>query len=145
HAASDQETKDRAAHLLKDIKADVTSETLTAARQRGQTRDLDATVAFVLQGLTLIADPSASPAEATIPAPSPSPDHALIDPLTERELEVLQLMAAGRSNREIGDELVLALGSVKWYASQIYSKLQVKNRTEAAAKARELKLLPKRD
>jgi LuxR family maltose regulon positive regulatory protein len=56
-------------------------------------------------------------------------------------LEVLRLMAAGRSNREIGEELVLALGSVKWYASQIYSKLRVKNRTEAAAKARQLNLL----
>jgi LuxR family maltose regulon positive regulatory protein len=51
-------------------------------------------------------------------------------------------MAAGRTNREIGSELVLAIGSVKWYASQIYSKLQVSNRTEAAAKARQLNLLP---
>jgi LuxR family maltose regulon positive regulatory protein len=64
-----------------------------------------------------------------------------LDPLTERELDVLRLMAAGHSNREIGEALVLAVGSVKWYASQIYSKLQVKNRTEAAAKARALDLL----
>ena len=59
--------------------------------------------------------------------------------------EVLRLMAAGRSNREIGEELVLAIGSVKWYASQIYSKLQVKNRTEAAARARELRLFSQND
>ncbi|MCB0170384.1 MAG: tetratricopeptide repeat protein, partial [Anaerolineae bacterium] len=141
YAASDQETKDRGAQMLRQAEVDVTSETFTAARQRGQARDLDETVAFVYQVLASIANPSSSPAETTPPIPSPTPNHPPLDPLTDRELEVLQLMAAGRSNREIGEELVLALGSVKWYASQIYSKLQVKNRTEAAAKARELKLL----
>jgi LuxR family maltose regulon positive regulatory protein len=80
-------------------------------------------------------------AESSPTATPPSTNQPLLDPLTERELEILQLIAAGRTNREIGEELVLALGSVKWYASQIYSKLQVKNRTEAAAKARQLNLL----
>jgi ATP/maltotriose-dependent transcriptional regulator MalT len=64
-----------------------------------------------------------------------------VDPLTPRELEVLGLMAQGRTNPEIAAELVLALGTVKWYASQIYSKLGVSNRTAAAARARELELL----
>lgn len=140
HTASDQETKDRATHLLKDIETDVTAETMITARQRGQARDLDASVAFVHQALASIAEPSSSE-ESSAPHPSPTLDQPLLDPLTDRELEVLQLMADGRSNREIGEELVLALGSVKWYASQIYSKLQVKNRTQAAAKARELNLL----
>jgi LuxR family maltose regulon positive regulatory protein len=90
--------------------------------------------------LALVAEQAASQTETPPAAPS-TPDQDLFDPLTERELDVLRLMAAGRSNREIGDELVLALGSVKWYASQIYSKLQVKNRTEAAAKARQFNLL----
>ncbi|MCB9078810.1 MAG: tetratricopeptide repeat protein [Anaerolineaceae bacterium] len=141
HAASDQETKDRAAQMRKQAEADVAGETLTAARQRGQARDLDAMVAFVHQALASIANPSSPPEKAAPSSPLTSPDHPPLDPLTDRELEVLQLMAAGRSNREIGAELVLALGSVKWYASQIYSKLQVKNRTEAAAKARALKLI----
>ncbi|MCB0213865.1 MAG: tetratricopeptide repeat protein, partial [Anaerolineae bacterium] len=141
HTASDQETKDRAAHLLKNVEADITAETMTTAHQRGQTRDLNTAVAFVHQALDSITYPSYSAEEGATFHPSPTLDQPLLDPLTDRELEVLQLMADGRSNREIGEELVLALGSVKWYASQIYSKLQVKNRTEAAAKARHLDLL----
>jgi LuxR family maltose regulon positive regulatory protein len=69
---------------------------------------------------------------------TPSP---LVEPLTERELEVLRLMAAGLSNREIADELVLALGTVKAHLHNVYGKLGVRRRTEAAARARELRLL----
>jgi LuxR family maltose regulon positive regulatory protein len=65
----------------------------------------------------------------------------LVEPLTPRELEILHLIAAGYTNPEIADEFVLALGTVKWYASQIYGKLGVKNRTEAAVRARESGLL----
>jgi predicted ATPase/DNA-binding CsgD family transcriptional regulator len=72
---------------------------------------------------------------------SPAASQSLIDPLTERELEVLRLLAAGRSNREIAHDLVLALGTVKWYISEIYSKLGVASRTQAIARAGELKLL----
>ncbi|MEZ4670403.1 MAG: LuxR C-terminal-related transcriptional regulator [Anaerolineae bacterium] len=61
--------------------------------------------------------------------------------LTDREVEVLRLVAAGRSNREIAHELVLAVGTVKWYVSDIFSKLGVANRTQAAARARELNLV----
>lgn len=63
------------------------------------------------------------------------------DPLTERELEILSLIASGLTNREIAAELILALETVRWYTKRIYSKLQVRNRTEAAALARELDLL----
>jgi LuxR family maltose regulon positive regulatory protein len=51
------------------------------------------------------------------------------------------LVAEGRSNREIAAELVLALGTVKWYISQIFSKLGAASRTQAVARARELSLL----
>jgi LuxR family maltose regulon positive regulatory protein len=63
------------------------------------------------------------------------------NPLTERELEVLHLVATGQSNREISRQLVLALGTVKWYISEIYSKLGVTSRTQAVARARELGLI----
>jgi LuxR family maltose regulon positive regulatory protein len=57
-------------------------------------------------------------------------------------LEVLGLIAAGLSNREIAQELVISLATVKWHSSNIYSKLGVKNRTTAVAKAQELDILP---
>ena len=66
---------------------------------------------------------------------------ALIEPLSERELEVLQLVAAGLSNRQIGERLFLALSTVKGHNRNIYDKLQVQRRTEAIARARELGIL----
>jgi LuxR family maltose regulon positive regulatory protein len=65
----------------------------------------------------------------------------LIEPLSERELEILQLIAQGLSNREIGERLFLALNTVKGHNRRIFSKLQVQRRTEAVARARELDLL----
>ncbi len=65
----------------------------------------------------------------------------LIEPLSERELEILQLISQGLSNREICERLFLALSTVKGYNQNLYGKLQVKSRTEAIVRARELKLL----
>jgi len=65
----------------------------------------------------------------------------LIEPLSDRELEVLQLVADGLSNREIGARLYLALSTVKGHNRNIYGKLGVKRRTEAVARARELGLI----
>jgi LuxR family maltose regulon positive regulatory protein len=61
--------------------------------------------------------------------------------LSERELEVLRLMAAGCSNQEIANELVIALGTAKRHTANIFDKLDVRNRTEAVTKARQLGLL----
>ena len=66
----------------------------------------------------------------------------LIEPLSERELAVLTLVAHGRSNREIADQLFLSVATVKWYLTHIYSKLGVQSRTLAIARARQLNLLP---
>jgi LuxR family transcriptional regulator, maltose regulon positive regulatory protein len=66
----------------------------------------------------------------------------LIEPLSERELEVLELLAAGRSNRQIADELVVALDTVKKHVSHILDKLGAANRTQAVTRARELALIP---
>jgi LuxR family maltose regulon positive regulatory protein len=65
----------------------------------------------------------------------------LIEPLSHRELEVLQLIADGLSNREIGERLFLAEITVKGHNQRIFGKLQVQRRTEAVARARELGLL----
>jgi len=75
-----------------------------------------------------------------VKSPSPSAPF-LIDPLSQRELEVLQLIAQGLSNHEIGERLFLALDTVKGHNRRIYDKLQVQRRTEAIARARELGLL----
>jgi LuxR family maltose regulon positive regulatory protein len=66
----------------------------------------------------------------------------LIEPLTERELEVLRLIAAGMSNQRIARELVVALDTVKKHVTHVLGKLGATNRTEAAARARELGLIP---
>jgi len=66
----------------------------------------------------------------------------LIDPLSQRELEVLQLMSLGKTNQQIARQLVVAQGTIKAHASNIYRKLDVSNRTEAIAHARELNILP---
>ena len=68
-------------------------------------------------------------------------EKAGIDLLTEREIEVLGLLGEGMTNRGIADELVLSVGTVKWYLSQIYSKIGVSSRTQALARAREMGLL----
>jgi LuxR family maltose regulon positive regulatory protein len=65
----------------------------------------------------------------------------LLDPLSEREIKILQLITQGFSNREISEQLFLALDTVKGYNHRIYGKLQVQRRTEAVARARELGLL----
>jgi len=73
--------------------------------------------------------------------PDLPPAQSLIEPLSQRELEVLQLIAQGLSNREIGERLFLALDTIKGHNRRIYDKLQVHSRTEAIARARELGLL----
>ncbi len=69
------------------------------------------------------------------------PAQPLIEPLSPREVEVLQLIAAGRSDQEISERLFLALSTVKGHNRKIFGKLQVQRRTEAVARARELGLL----
>lgn len=62
----------------------------------------------------------------------------LSEALTERELEVIRLAAQGLSNDEIGRQLALALGTVKWHLHNIYEKFRVRNRTQAIRRARDL-------
>lgn len=66
---------------------------------------------------------------------------SLVEPLSSRELEVLKLIASGKTNQEIAKELVVARGTIKAHAANIYRKLDVTNRTEAVARARQLGIL----
>jgi DNA-binding NarL/FixJ family response regulator len=76
--------------------------------------------------------------ELAAPQPAAQP---LVEPLSERELEVLDLIAAGLTNREIAKRLFIAHGTVKRHINNIYGKLQARHRTEAIARARDLGLL----
>ena len=78
---------------------------------------------------------------ARLAPPARSIDAGLAEPLSEREKEVLGLVARGLSNREIADTLFLAEGTVKNYVTTILQKIGVRDRTQAALRARELGLL----
>jgi len=76
------------------------------------------------------------------PAPAaPSPAGSLLEPLTERELDVLRLLVAGLSNAEMARALIITVGTVKRHINSIYGKLGVNSRTQAVARAHTLKLL----
>jgi LuxR family maltose regulon positive regulatory protein len=73
--------------------------------------------------------------------PAPLQPETLVEPLSERELEVLRLLAVGLSNKEIAETLVIAVGTVKKHLKNIYGKLDVHSRTQAVVRAQELNLL----
>jgi LuxR family maltose regulon positive regulatory protein len=80
--------------------------------------------------------------EKTAPSSTKVPKSELIEPLSEREIEVLQLIAEGLTNREIATRLSLSVNTVKVHSRNIYGKLGAHNRTEAAARAQALGILP---
>lgn len=69
------------------------------------------------------------------------PATTLVEPLTARQIEILRLIAAGLRNQEIADQLFLSLPTVKRHIANVYGRLGVDHRTEAIARANELKLL----
>jgi len=76
------------------------------------------------------------------PIPSASPEQPITVPLSDREMEVLHLISQGRTNKEIARQLVVSPGTIKAHTASIYRKLDVANRTEAVARARQLGILP---
>src|SRR6266511_1139354 len=117
---------------------------LIAAQRRGRT----AARGVPLEYLGRLARAFARDAARGVPrgASTARPDGAvvpgLVEALSERELEVLRLLAAGKQNHQIADELYVALDTVKKHVTHIFEKLGAANRTEATARAREFGLLP---
>jgi LuxR family transcriptional regulator, maltose regulon positive regulatory protein len=72
---------------------------------------------------------------------TPALVRSLLEPLTERELEVLGLLVAGLSNATMAQELVITVGTVKSHINHIYGKLGVQSRSQAIARAHSLHLL----
>ena len=108
---------------------------LVGARQRGRVKQVSRAAREqlnrVIRAFAPVTGPEARSAEAG----------GLIEPLTDRELEVLRLVAAGKGNREIAQELVVTLETVKKHVSNIFGKLGATSRTKAVAQARELGLI----
>jgi predicted ATPase/DNA-binding CsgD family transcriptional regulator/transcriptional regulator with XRE-family HTH domain len=129
HPASDQHTKERARRLLNQYQ--VTAE---AAQQTSTNVDYNAVTTALLDEL-LVAEGE------PLTSQMPQPGETLVEPLSEREQQILALIADGLSNREIADQLLLTVATVKWYLTHIYSKLGVQNRTLAIMRARQLNLL----
>lgn len=116
-------------YLLKDVASERLVEAIIAA-SRGES---------VLQpsvAAKVVARVARMPDEAGSRRPQP-----LVDPLTEREIDVVRLLADGRSNREIAQALVLAEGTVKNHVTSVLSKLGARDRTQAALRARALGLI----
>jgi LuxR family maltose regulon positive regulatory protein len=89
----------------------------------------------------LLAAFPAADAEQTPSSTPPEVETGFVEPLSEREIEVLQLIAEGLTNQEVANRLYLSLHTIKVHARNIYSKLDVKNRTQAVAKARTLGII----
>jgi LuxR family maltose regulon positive regulatory protein len=82
--------------------------------------------------------------DAVPPAGLPrDPAYPLVEPLSGREMEVLQLLAGGLTNAEIAQRLTISLPTVKSHTRNIYGKLNVHGRRQAVARARSLNLLPR--
>ncbi len=115
------------ARLRDDLNRQLGADRYQAAWERGSALSVEQTIAAILGDEADNSRPSAS--------------HALIEPLSDRELEVLSLIADGLSNREIAERLVLSIGTVKVHTRNIYGKLDVKSRTQALARAAQFDLL----
>jgi ATP/maltotriose-dependent transcriptional regulator MalT len=143
--ASDRETCDHARDLLSRCAAALTPEEYAAATHGAQAIDLPGAFAALERAGKGAAMPPSVEGGSTpsrVPRrrlPSATPAlQPLAEPLTERELAVLQLIADGLSNQQIAAHLVITSGTAKWYVSQIVGKLGVHSRTQALARAREL-------
>ncbi|MGY1630535.1 response regulator [Geodermatophilus sp. SYSU D01186] len=115
-------------YLLKDVSADRLVEAVLSAA-RGESVLQPSVAAKVVARFAQLDD---------VPRPRPQP---LVVPLSDRELDVLRLLAEGRSNREIAGALFLAEGTVKNHVTNVLGKLGARDRTQAALRARALDLL----
>ena len=128
-------------YVLKDITTEQLAAAIRAVAQ-GQFLLHPEVASAVLASLSTLSTPASAPHEiAAVASPSlANSEVGVFAPLTEREREILTLLAQGASNREIGQTLYIASGTVKNHLSNIMGKLGVRDRTQAALKARELGL-----
>lgn len=137
HPASSQRQQARAAALLEKHGDGAHA----AAAEPVSRPDLAVALAGLQMELLDLA-PTSSPLPTATSALAPGARNSvLIEPLTEREREVLQLVVQGLSNPAIAERLILSVGTVKTYTNRIYGKLGVTNRVEAVTRARELALV----
>lgn len=127
-------------YLLKDISSEEMAEAIRVVAKGGALIQPSIT-RKVLSEFARLSTPASASGAASAAAQQPARPSALPEPLTERELEVLRCIAAGRSNREIAEELVITEGTVKNHVSNLIAKLQVRDRTQALLKAKELGLI----
>jgi DNA-binding CsgD family transcriptional regulator len=131
-----QAVRDQVTLALDRLKAQLSPEVFNAAVQRGKSSDLESIIGSHLERFA----PPNKPATALPQEPS-IPDTTLVESLSQRELDILRLIADGLSSRETAERLFLSVGTIRWYLKQIYEKLGVHSRTQAIARARELNLL----
>jgi DNA-binding NarL/FixJ family response regulator len=116
-------------YLLKDVSSGRLVEAILAAAR-------DESVLQPSVAAKVVARFARLPADDPVPRPQP-----LVVPLSDRELDVLRLLAEGRTNREIAGDLYLAEGTVKNHVTNVLAKLGARDRTQAALRARALGLL----
>ena len=137
---TDRETNDAAGRLLGRCAAELAPDALATALQRGQTSALSTVVERLRIAVAtgaLGGEGVAQPSAAQAPSPrSATAGGGVAESLSAREIAVLRLIAAGRSNQEIADRLIISLGTAKWYVAQIFGKLAVHSRTQAVSQAR---------
>ena len=137
-----------AAAVKTSLTADEASKMLEQLARKGylRLRAENGIVAYALRDrhdtLENLSTPLAAEAESDGTPRRLEARNQLDEPLSEREREVLSLLASGRTNSEVARELFVSVGTVKSHTGNIYRKLEAKNRAEALARARELELLP---
>jgi LuxR family maltose regulon positive regulatory protein len=117
---------------------------LYGAAVRGTTPDYTAKLLAALEDVTVDEGRATMDRELAVSSVVHRAPSALVEPLSERELEVLELIAEGLTNPEIASRLYLSVNTVKVHARNIYGKLNVRRRTQAIARSQELGLLPRR-
>src|SRR5262249_41949540 len=117
------------------VRSQLGEDAFIAAWTEGKAMTIDQAIAYGLQSEPLPA------ADTLTTSARPLISQALTEPLSEREREVLRLIATGLSNSEIAQKLYLSVGTVKVHTRNIYGKLAVNNRTQAVAEAQKHHLL----
>jgi ATP/maltotriose-dependent transcriptional regulator MalT len=125
--------------LRTNLETDLGLDEFADAWEHGKTLDLESTVRLLLAESHKAR--SGDSTSASIPDHVLAVNDSLVNPLSERELEVLTLLAGGLSNREIAERLIVAESTIKKHITHIYDKIGVTSRTQVIVRAQELHLV----